>query len=148
MTEMIQKEEDELKNNRNDRGAEGDLEAALAEKEGAKKIESPTLRTSQGAQVRGYLASIADSDFVRELQQALRHAQQITGDDWRLEIRADGVEIVCQDELDEVEVSLDSVLDLASESVAESCMSAAEVPRIKLPVPQPPGTKKASKKDA
>lgn len=145
MTEMIQKEEDELKNNG---VAEGKLEATRVQKEGGKKIDSPTLRTSQGAQVRGYLASIADSDFVRELQQALRHAQQITGDDWRLEIHADGVEIMCQNELEEVEVSLDSVLDLASESVAKSCMSAAQEPRIKLPVPQPPGTKKASKKDA
>lgn len=110
-------------------------------KEGrAKKTDQPTLRTSQGTQVRGYLESIVDSDFVRELQQALSHAQQLTGDDWRVEVGAAGIEIVCDEALDAVDTSLESVLDLASESVEASCDEAA-LPRVKLPVPQPPASK-------
>src|SRR5690554_2113042 len=107
----------------------------------AQKTEQPTLRISQGTQVRGYLESIVDSDFVLELQQALRHAQQLTGDDWRVEIRAADVEIVCDEQLDAVDISLDSVLDLASESIEASCAQAGQ-PRVKLPVPQPPSSKK------
>lgn len=107
----------------------------------AKKAEQPTLRTSQGTQVRGYLESIVDSDFVLELQQALRHAQQLTGDEWRVEVRAGGVDIVCDEPVDAVDISLDSVLDLASESVEASCAQ-ADPPRVKLPVPQPPSSKK------
>src|SRR5690554_1316321 len=107
----------------------------------AQKTEQPTLRTSQGTQVRGYLESIVDSDFVLELQQALRHAQQLTGDDWRVEIRAADVEIVCDEQLDAVDISLDSVLDLASESIQASCVQAGQA-RARLPVPQPPSSKK------
>lgn len=146
MTEMIQK---------NEASAIPDSpEAVGADKRsgdegGDETTDRPTLRTSQGTQVRGYLESILDADFVRELRKALGHAHRLTGDDWRVEIRAGDVEIVCHEDMDEVEISLDSVLELASDSVKESCEEQPESgpARIKLPAPRRPKSSQSSKKN-
>lgn len=59
--------------------------------------DSSTLRTSQTDQARGYLESLANNDFMGEIQSALEHAQRLTKQSWKLVITAGDVEIRCEE---------------------------------------------------
>jgi hypothetical protein len=60
--------------------------------------DSNTLRTSQNDQARGYLESLADNDFMAELQSALEQAQRLTKQTWTLTISSDAIEIHCAED--------------------------------------------------
>jgi hypothetical protein len=52
-----------------------------------------TMETSQADQARGYLESLAENEFVEELQRALESAERLSGQRWTLVITAEGVDI-------------------------------------------------------
>ncbi|MFP4599739.1 MAG: hypothetical protein ACLFVJ_15885 [Persicimonas sp.] len=52
-----------------------------------------TMRTSQSEQVRGYLESLTDMEFIDELQSALEHAQRLTTRDWKIVITSEQITI-------------------------------------------------------
>ncbi len=58
--------------------------------------ERSTMQTTHDDQARGYLESLAEGEFIAELQSALRHAHRLTKKDWKIVITRDEVEIDAQ----------------------------------------------------
>ncbi len=61
--------------------------------ESVKTFDCNTMRTSQSEQVRGYLESLTDMEFIDELQSALEHARRLTSNDWTIVITAEKLTI-------------------------------------------------------
>lgn len=56
-------------------------------------LDCNTMRTSQSEQVRGYLESLTDMEFIDELQSALKYARRLTTRDWKIVITSERITI-------------------------------------------------------
>lgn len=74
-----------------------------ADETGGRAGQCNTMQTSQDEQVRGYLESLTDTDFVDELREALGYARRLTGKNWTITITTE--EIILQSQsLDRVRI--------------------------------------------